>query len=81
MASHLSLICLITSAQALRWANIVLTVVSEKQEERSKIMFKVLAQREKELLTGNDFQGLNVGSLEGGTKVSIRDIIKEHGEL
>src|SRR5262245_30297318 len=64
-----------------RWASIVLAVISEKQEEASKMMFKALAQLEKEsTIRDGDYQGFNVGSFQGGTKVSIRDIIKQHGE-
>jgi hypothetical protein len=65
----------------VRWASIVLTVVSEKQEETSRMMFKALAQLEKEsTIRDGDYQGFNVGSFQGATKVSIRDIIKQHGE-
>src|SRR5262245_15020265 len=65
----------------VRWASIVLAVVSEKQEEASRMMFKALAQLEKEsTIRDGDYQGFNVGSFQGGTKVSIRDIIKQHGE-
>lgn len=64
----------------VRWASIVLTLVSEKQDKTARMMFRVLAQREKERLTSKDYQALNVGSFAGGTKVSIRDIIKQHGK-
>jgi hypothetical protein len=68
------------SKEWVRWASIVLAIVSEKQEETSKLMSKGLAQLGNDPITSKNYQGLNVGLLEAGSKVSIRDIIKQYGE-
>jgi hypothetical protein len=68
-----------TPKPSLRWANILLEVVSKDQNDMFKLLFKIRAGSG-QTLSPTTFIAMNLEGLPGFTKVSIRDIINKYGE-
>jgi hypothetical protein len=63
-----------------RSAKMLLEVVSKEQDETITLMFRVMAQYSKTPAQADGWEMVALPQLQGGTKVSISDIIKKYGE-